>query len=39
MYEKPDLELLLFLEQDVLDLSPGGWEDWEDDNADPEGWV
>ena len=39
MYEKPDMEILMFLEQDVLDLSPGDWEDWEDENADPDGWV
>ena len=39
MYEKPDMEILMFLEQDVLDLSQGGWKDWEDENADPDGWV
>ena len=39
MYEKPDIKILLFLQEDVLAGSLGGWEDWEDDNADPDGWV
>ena len=39
MYEKPELEILLFIAQDVLEVSFGGWQDWEDPNADPDGWV
>ena len=38
MYEAPDIKILLFLQKDVLGDSYG-WEDWEDDNADPEGWA
>ena len=39
MYEEPKLEILLYLKGDVLNSSFSGWEDWEDENADPDGWV
>ena len=39
MYEKPDMKILLFLQEDVLANSPSDWEDWGDDNSDPDGWV
>ncbi len=39
MYEKPKIEILLFTLEDVLKVSYGGWEDWKDDNADPDGWA
>ncbi len=39
MYEEPKIEILIFLQDDVLKTSSDGWEDWDDDNVDPEGWV
>ena len=39
MYEEPTIEILLLLENDVLNASFGDWEDWEDENADPDGWI
>lgn len=39
MYEEPKIEIMLFLNGDLLNTSFSGWEDWKDDNADPEGWV
>ena len=38
MYEEPKIEILLFLQDDVLQTSDG-WKDWGDDNVDPDGWV
>ena len=38
MYERPELEIILFLEKDVLNLD--SWDDdWNDENADGNGWV
>jgi len=35
MYERPELEIILFVEEDVLNVSFGG--DWGDDNVG--GWT